>query len=64
MLSCIYPFLDFKEDIEENEEQESSYLEVIVKDFYDDITKFFEFLQTTDLLEMCILSSMLYDADL
>lgn len=61
MLSCIYPFLDFKE---ENEEQESSYLEVMVKDFYDDITKFFEFLQTTDLLEMCILSSMLYDTEL
>lgn len=58
MLSCIYPFLDFKEDIDE---QESSYLEVMVKDFYDDITKFFEFLQTTDLLEMCILSSMLYE---
>lgn len=61
MLSCIYPFLDFKEDIDE---QEPSYLEVMVKDFYDDITKFFEFLKTTDLLEMCILSSMLYDADL
>lgn len=61
MLSCIYPFLDFKEDIDE---QESSYLEVMVKDFYNDITKFFEFLKTTDLLEMCILSSMLYDADL
>ena len=63
MLSYIYPFLDFKEDIEENE-QESSYLEVMVKDFYDDITKFFEFLKTSDLLEMCILSSMLYNADL
>lgn len=61
MLSCIYPFLDFKEDVEE---QESSYLEVMVKEFYDDMTKFFEFLKTTDLLEMCILSSMLYDSDL
>lgn len=61
MLSCIYPFLDFKEDIDE---QEYSYLEVMVKEFYDDMTKFFEFLKTTDLLEMCILSSMLYDADL
>lgn len=61
MLSCIYPFLDFKE---ENVEQESSYLEVMVKDFYDDLTQFFEFLKTTDLLEMCILSSMLYETDL
>jgi hypothetical protein len=60
MLSCIYPFLDFKEDVEE---QEPNYLETMVKDFYDDITKFFEFLQTTDLLEMCILSFMLYEAD-
>lgn len=61
MIASVYPFLDFKDD---NDEQESSYLQVMVKDFYDDVTQFFEFLKTTDLIEMCILSAMLYDSDL
>ena len=61
MISSIYPFLEFKE--EDTSQDDKNVLYTIAEDFYNDIRGFFHFLSTTDLIEMCLVSAMIYNLD-
>ena len=61
MISSIYPFLEFNE--EDTSQDDKNVLYTIPEDFYNDIRGFFHFLSTTDLIEMCLVSAMIYNLD-
>lgn len=61
MISSIYPFLEFKD--EDTSQDDKNVLYAIAEDFYNDILGFFHFLSTTDLIEMCLVSAMIYNLD-
>jgi hypothetical protein len=62
MISSIYPFLEFKDDCETSQD-DKNILYTIAEDFYNDISGFFQFLSTTDLIEMCLVSAIIYNLD-
>jgi hypothetical protein len=59
MIACVYPFLDFKDDCDTYQD-DKNVLYTIAEDFYNDISGFFQFLSTTDLIEMCLVSTTVY----